>query len=177
MEYNIDIYETDKRNRHRFALGSLSKRTLFVIGLNPSTADDKEPDPTIKQVMFFTEKHEYESFLMFNLYPLRTPHPQNLPQVPDMKVVKENVEKIFNIISQEKNADIWVAWGGDILSRDYLWSCLEGIYLKLEKCSIRNWYRLGELLASGHPKHPSRKSHDLNFEKMDMKVYLENFKR
>lgn len=31
MEYKIDIYEKDKDNLFRFALGSLSERTLFVL--------------------------------------------------------------------------------------------------------------------------------------------------
>ena len=47
MEYIIDIYETDELNKYRFVLGSISEKTLFVFGINPSTADDKEPDPTI----------------------------------------------------------------------------------------------------------------------------------
>lgn len=44
MEYKIDIYEKDKDNLFRFALGSLSERTLFVFGVNPSTANDQTPD-------------------------------------------------------------------------------------------------------------------------------------
>lgn len=66
MQYNIDIYKIDDENQHRFMLGSLSEKTLFVFGVNPSTADDKKPDPTIKKFMFFSEKHEYTSFVMFN---------------------------------------------------------------------------------------------------------------
>ena len=48
MEYKIDIYEKDKDNLFRFALGSLSERTLFVFGINPSTANDQTPDMTIR---------------------------------------------------------------------------------------------------------------------------------
>lgn len=51
MEYKIDIYEKDKDNLFRFALGSLSERTLFVFGANPSTANDQTPDMTIRKVM------------------------------------------------------------------------------------------------------------------------------
>ena len=53
MEYKIDVYEIDENNLNRFALGRLSRKTLFVFGVNPSTADDKSPDRTIRKVMGF----------------------------------------------------------------------------------------------------------------------------
>ena len=40
MEYLIDVYLTDTENNYRYALGSQSEKTLFVIGLNPSTITD-----------------------------------------------------------------------------------------------------------------------------------------
>lgn len=173
MQYNIEIYETDKLNQYRFALGSLSEKVLFVLGVNPSTADDKEPDPTMKQVMYFAKKHGYTSFVMFNLYPLRQTDPKALPEQPDEQMVDKNVEIIFDIISKQVNVDIWAAWGGDIDSRGYLRHCLEKIYQKLDGCSI-NWLRLGELLGSGHPAHPLYKSHDLSLQTMDMPAYLKS---
>ena len=175
MDYKTDIYETDDQNLYRFALGSLSEKTLFVFGINPSTADDAEPDPTMKQVMFFAEKHEYTSFMMFNLYPLRETDPGQLPINPNQEMINRNINTIFDIISQKENVDIWVAWGGDIDSRIYLSDCLKKIYKKLEKCAIQSWLRLDVLLKSGHPKQRLYKSHKFSFQNMDMINYLENF--
>ena len=50
MNYNVDIYETDDKSLYRFALGISSNKILFVFGLNPSTADNKDPDQTIKKI-------------------------------------------------------------------------------------------------------------------------------
>ena len=63
MNYNVDIYETDDKNLYRFALGISSNKILFVFGLNPSTADNKDPDQTIKKIMVFAEKNGYDSFV------------------------------------------------------------------------------------------------------------------
>lgn len=172
MEYQVDIYEIDELNKYRFALGSLSEKTLFVFGINPSTADDKTPDPAIKNVMLFAEKHRYKSFVMFNLYPLRETFPNKLPSNPNQAMIDKNIDIIFKIISTQKDVDIWVAWGGDIDCRDYLFDCLKKIYEKLSVCTIRKWFRLDKLLRSGHPMHPSRKSHSLTFQEMDMPSYL-----
>ena len=75
MEYLIDVYFTDAENNYRYALGYQSEKTLFVIGLNPSTACDKTPDNTIRKVMGFAERNGYASFVMFNLYPKRATYP------------------------------------------------------------------------------------------------------
>lgn len=89
MEYIIDIYEIDELNKYRFALGSISEKTLFVFGINPSTADDKEPDPTIRKVMGFAKENGYTSFVMFNLYPQRATNPNDLPQEASKEMIQK----------------------------------------------------------------------------------------
>lgn len=51
MEYKITHYKINSNNTCRFVLGSSGQKPLFVIGLNPSTADDKKPDRTIRRVI------------------------------------------------------------------------------------------------------------------------------
>ncbi|NSM09979.1 DUF1643 domain-containing protein [Moraxella bovoculi] len=84
------------------------------------------------------------------------------------------MEEIFGIISKQQNADLWVAWGDCIDARYYLRDCFKQIYQKLEECSINNWFRLDELIGRGHPKHPSRKSHEFIFQEMDIISYLKD---
>lgn len=85
MEYLIDVYLTDAENNYRYALGYQSEKTLFVIGLNPSTACDKTPDNTIRKVMGLAEYNGYTSFIMLNLYPKRDTYPDDLPDEADKK--------------------------------------------------------------------------------------------
>ena len=173
MEYNINIYETDDLNKYRFALGSLSVKTLFCFGINPSTADDKEPDQTIKKVMGFAEKKGYASFVMFNLYPQRATNPDDLPREANQQVIQRNIEIISEIVSQQEAGDILLAWGGLLYSRGYFVDCLKQIYESLKPYSL-NWLRIGDLLKSGQPRHPLYAPYNSEFQKMNMLEFLEN---
>ena len=175
MNYKIDVYEIDELNQYRFVLGSISTKTLCVFGINPSTADDKTPDHTIRKVMGFAERNGYASFVMFNLYPKRATYPHDLPDLADEIVMRKNIEIISKIVSQvveqQKRCDVLLAWGNSFYLRDYLGACLKEIYVSLNKHPIR-WLRIGELLKSGQPRHPSRPSYELKFENVDMNVFL-----
>ena len=169
MNYNVDIYETDDKNLYRFALGISSNKILFVFGLNPSTADNKDPDQTIKKIMGFAEKNGYDSFVMFNLYPQRATNPNELDKFPDKNIIRKNERIILNLVSKQKNPNILLAWGDNIFVRDYLIDCLTKIYQSLP--SQVNWWRIGDLTKKGQPRHPSRIAYQ-NFQKMDMDAYL-----
>jgi len=59
-----------------------SGRCVFI-GLNPSTADAKVDDPTIRRCMDFSKRWGYEEMIMVNLFAFRTPHPSLLKKAPD----------------------------------------------------------------------------------------------
>lgn len=51
------------------------------IGLNPSTADGLDDDPTMRRIRRFTRERsngEADGFVMLNLWALRSPHPRDL---------------------------------------------------------------------------------------------------
>jgi len=48
------------------------------IGLNPSTADHRNDDPTIRRCMGFARRWGYQKMVMINLFAYRTPHPAEL---------------------------------------------------------------------------------------------------
>lgn len=170
MEYLIDVYLTDAENNYRYALGSLSEKTLFVIGLNPSTACDKTPDNTIRKVMGLAEYNGYTSFIMLNLYPKRDTYPDDLPDEDDKKILEENFSIIYELIKKEKKANILLAWGNNIFSRAYLLDSIKMIYKKLESCNP-NWFQVGTLTKRGQPRHPLYVSYQA-FTPIDMDDYL-----
>lgn len=52
---------------YRFYIEQAGDKMLFVVGLNPSTANDKIADRTMTRVLEFVEKAGYNGFVMLNL--------------------------------------------------------------------------------------------------------------
>lgn len=65
--------------KHRFELSRVwdaSLPKLMVIGLNPSTADETEDDPTIRRCMAFARRERLGGLLMVNMFSLRSTNPK-----------------------------------------------------------------------------------------------------
>lgn len=171
MQYIIKHYDITKNNDCRFTLGTEGIKTLFVIGLNPSTANDKKADLTITKIMGFAEQNNFDSFIMLNLYPERTAHPNKLQLQLDDKLHKENIEHIVRILSSKNKATILAAWGEKIHLRQYLSGCLNDIYKFANKYDSV-WLKIGNLTKSGHPRHPSRVSYSCELTSFDITNYI-----
>jgi hypothetical protein len=153
MIYNPTIYHNNTDNSCRYALGTEGEKPLIVIGINPSTANDSLPDRTIKKVMGFANGNGFDSFIMLNLYPQRTPYPHELHVEEDEKLTRENLNYISSIVSSYDQPTILVAWSEKIVVRKYLKKCLLSIVETVGKDKA-TWIKLGELTNSGHPRHP-----------------------
>jgi hypothetical protein len=165
--YNIYINSND--NKYRYALGTSGQKTLFCFGINPSTATSEETDTTITKVENIAYKkgkakniafkETFDSFVMFNIYPLRATNPKELPQ-KIKNVIKspehiKNVECILKLIKNE--SVIWAAWGNLLHSRDWLDDCLKDILYNIDKMKTGiRWVRMGNLTVENEPLHPSR---------------------
>lgn len=156
QEYNITLYKAIKDAR--FVLGNTTnaKNALIVIGLNPSIADDKKPDATIKRVMQFAADNKKDGFVMLNLYPQRTSNPDELAAEMDKQLHESNIEHIEIFLSENQPSSMLAAWGETIKKRKYLKKCLTDIFNKTKNMGI-TWLKIGEThTKSGHPRHPSR---------------------
>lgn len=72
--------------QYRYALWRIWDKSLplvMFIGLNPSTANELEPDPTITRVRGYADAWGYGGFYMMNLFALVTPKPEILRQHKD----------------------------------------------------------------------------------------------
>lgn len=67
MEYKNILMKGDA-NTVRYLLKKEGKRILYVIGINPSTANETKPDRTLGRVMGFAEENGFDGFAMVNLY-------------------------------------------------------------------------------------------------------------
>ena len=128
------------------------KKTILFIGLNPSTANEKIDDPTIRRCINYAQNWGYGSLLMVNLFAYRATLPSELKNVKN-PIGNDND---LHIIELSKKADIAVAaWGneGTLLNRD-----------KEVKKILPNLMCL-KINKSGQPSHPLYQKKDLKLIK------------
>jgi hypothetical protein len=170
-EFNI----CDGNVKVRFSLGQDGNRRLFVLGLNPSTADTEKSDQTIRKVKGFVKKqNKFDGFVMLNLCPLRSTNPNALPKLEDDELIclaKYNCKAIQGILEQENAPTVWAAWGNNIEKRPYLFEYLQTI-VKTALNRKADWKMCGEMTKLGHPRHPTRLGYEIEFRRFDVKAYL-----
>jgi len=118
-----------------------SKPYIMFIGLNPSTADDKEDDPTIRRCVQFAKSWGYGGLCMANLFAYRATKPiKMLASYTPIGVDNDIWLKRLTLQADK----IVAAWGvhGNHKNRD-----------KAVMSFIPDLYCLG-ITKNGHPKHP-----------------------
>lgn len=108
---------------YRYALWRIWDKTLplvMFIGLNPSSADENEPDPTITRVMGFAKAWGYGGVYMMNCYPLVSTKPEALQDFIDTPFHDiedlENAKRILDVSRRCKA--IVFAWGAFKIVKD-----------------------------------------------------------
>ena len=90
---------------------------FLVIGMNPSTADEKEDNPTINKCISYAKSWGYGKVLMANLFTFRSTDPSILNYVSN-PIGSDND---FYLQKSASEADLVIAcWGnpGRLLNRD-----------------------------------------------------------
>ena len=105
--------------RYRYSLTRTWKRgsaKIMFIGLNPSTADEKADDPTVRRLQG-SRKWGYGGMILTNLFAFRSTDPNRLKSVRD-PVGAENDQTIIQCA--RSSAGVVVAWGihGGLHERD-----------------------------------------------------------
>jgi hypothetical protein len=113
----------------------------MFIGLNPSTADEREDDPTIRRCIRFAKDWGYGGLLMMNAFAFRATDPKNMKAAKD-PIGPRNDEALK--FRQAQVGLIVAAWGAHCSPQR-----------ELEVCEIiqRPIHCLGKT-KSGSPKHP-----------------------
>lgn len=114
---------------------------VLFIGLNPSTADEKLDDPTIRRCINFAKRWGYGGILVGNLFAIRSTEPGLIRKDPDPVGPKNDA----SLLEMVKDAKLVVgAWGnhGAYLDRSaYVRRLIPDM-----KCLARN--------KTGEPTHP-----------------------
>lgn len=113
----------------------------MFIGLNPSTADEANDDPTVRRCIAFAKTWGYGALCMANLFAYRSPHPEDLRKAID-PIGREN-DSTLQALAHDA-AMVIAAWGthGTYMRRD-----------KAVRLLVPELYYL-RLTKDGHPGHP-----------------------
>ena len=131
-------FSIDKKERYSLKREwDKSKNKILYIMLNPSLADDKNDDPTIRRLINFTKKFNYGGFLVGNIFTTITPNPKEIDKSKGMS--DKNFEKLLNLIN--KVDQIVYAWGNSVEEPQLLKELILS-----PKCFGKN--------LNGTPKHP-----------------------
>lgn len=132
--------------------------TFVVIGLNPSTADETQDDPTIRRCIGFAKREGCGRLEMLNLFGFRSPHPEDLYGVDD-PVGPDNNDTIAQVC--QTATTIVAAWGAEKIARpraSFVQSLLSHIGAPPVQCF--------GYTAGGSPRHPLYLRADTSLEVM-----------
>ncbi len=87
---------------------------LVVIGLNPSTADERINDPTITRCIDFAKRWSHGGLVMLNLFAYRSTDPKILYKVED--AVGEMNDA--TLMDHHEHPLILAAWGAEKIARE-----------------------------------------------------------
>ena len=141
----------DETRTYRYALWRTwdeSKPKIMFVGLNPSTANENDNDPTIRRVISFAQKWGYGSVFMVNLFPFVTTYPSELEK--NKKNINENDEFVKMIASHCEK--IVFAWG------NFKEATIRGKEMAMK---FPTAYAL-QINKNGTPKHPLYVRGDFN---------------
>lgn len=141
MKTNATLSECRK---YRYALWRTwddSKPYVVFIGLNPSTANETEDDPTIRRCIGFAKKWGYGGLCMVNLFAFRATQPSDMIASSD-PVGTDNDSYIKKLA--EGAGVVIAAWGND------------GVYLGRSKeiVSMLPDMMCLKMNKTGEPAHP-----------------------
>ena len=153
--YKSYISVSSDDDKLRYILGKEGKNILLVVGLNPSSANEKKLDPTTRIIEKIAHNHGYDGWLIVNLYPMRCAKPSNLPKRRNLDVYSRNLQFIEEYLenNQQSIGSVCLGWGNNIGRLTYLKEAKDSILSMLAQYDF-TWHCLG-ITQAGNPIHPS----------------------
>ena len=142
---------------------------LFVM-LNPSTADERKDDPTIRRCMGFARREGLAGFMVVNLFGLRATEPRVLLMADD-RVGPENDLALLDAFARFREPI--AAWGA---LHPRLWYRTRHVLTRFGNTPDRRWRCLGTT-SDGHPRHPLMLRAEQRFQDFDAAAYVARLER
>ncbi|MBR6534272.1 MAG: DUF1643 domain-containing protein [Clostridia bacterium] len=165
------LYIPDFYSEYRYILGTVGKKPLITIGINPSTAQPDDLDNTLKSVERISSFNGFDSFIMFNVYAQRATDPDMMDKELNASLHNENMLAFEWILQKSEQPAIWAAWGTIIEKRPYLKKCLEDM-IRIGNRYNASWFTAGKRSKKGHPHHPLYLRKNTSIDQFDIDAYL-----
>ena len=93
-DYDRDkwLYVPDFYTEYRYVLGTRGEYPVICAGINPSTAEPDNLDPTLKSVSRIAAANAFDSWMMFNVYAQRATRPDDMDTERNELLHHENME-------------------------------------------------------------------------------------
>ena len=124
-------------------------KVLFIM-LNPSIANSKKNDPTIRKIISYSKSWGFGGVYVGNIYSNISPYPKDIRLIKFHRE-KKNIESIKKM--KEKTELSVFAWGNNEKAPNWL------------KAIIKTPYYI-ELSKNGIPKHPLYLKKNLKYQKL-----------
>lgn len=131
---------------YRYALWRIWDHTLPVLnicGLNPSTADARKDDPTIRREIYFAKRDGFGGIIKINLFAYRATNPAELLRA-DHPIGFHN--EALHHAAAKSSSPMLCAWGANMGDRAYF-------TLAMFRSRGTDLRCLG-LTRNGYPRHP-----------------------
>jgi hypothetical protein len=131
--------------RYRYALWRRWGEGPYVmfVGLNPSTADETEDDPTIRRCIRFARDWGYSALVMTNLFAWRSTDPRGL-LATDAPVGPENDATLRRLAADA--GGVVAAWG--------VHGVIDDRAKRVVSTGMLGSFTVLGLTKDGHPRHP-----------------------
>ena len=176
-DYDRDkwLYVPDFYTEYRYVLGTRGTYPVICAGINPSTAEPDNLDPTLKSVSRIAAANAFDSWMMFNVYAQRATRPDDMDTERNELLHHENMEAFRTLLQlaacSGRKPIVWAAWGAIIEKRSWLMDCVRDMYMLGEDFGAL-WVCAGKCSNAGHPHHPLYLRKDELFHPFDMGGYL-----
>ncbi|MBQ6399499.1 MAG: DUF1643 domain-containing protein [Clostridia bacterium] len=167
------LYVPDHYSEYRYILGTLGKRPLVCVGVNPSTAVPGRLDNTLKSAERVARFNGFDSFIMFNVYAQRATVPDDMDRTLNPVLHRENMKAFAWVLDRlPAPPAVWAAWGAVIEKRPWLPACVLDM-VAVGKARKAAWLTAGPRSRAGHPHHPLYLKKDSPLEAFaDLEPYL-----
>ncbi len=176
-DYDRDkwLYVPDFYTEYRYVLGTRGEYPVICAGINPSTAEPDNLDPTLKSVSRIAAANAFDSWMMFNVYAQRATRPDDMDTERNELLHHENMEAFRALLQLAacggRTPIVWAAWGAIIEKRSWLMDCVRDMFMLGEDFGAQ-WVCAGKCSKAGHPHHPLYLRKDELFHPFDMGGYL-----